>query len=527
VRARSPLVLLALVAAVTGCLGATQPLGPAVAPLPPALDPALALVEGRGFALRVPVDVVVLGFDPGTAAALQVVLDEDPVLQDALVQPTAVFRVHEASAALTAGALAAIEAARVPDAPGDLYDANAVEDWLAVRLPAEGVPMDPDTPALVLLHGGDTLPQGHGYRVTYPKGWLEPVRLFGERHPLLVLDASAAEDKYVTEPPFSAERLVFGSVFGASQPDAYDFPLEPRGQATVEALAEAARDAVQYRLLQGDAVPVSTKPCHAVTLLLGVRATALTETLPGHAAAEASVDLLDSVWENVTDASNVEVDLRVLRLPLDDPVLDVVSRGGLGTSEAIKAWVSQNWASYWVPHEGCEAYVTFLVFGDPADADSFGIAMHDVQADHRVAFIVVNDATRLRDAWRGPAQEVVGTGSPSRVPDWVTYLYAHETGHLLGQAHPHNIALEDGTLGTDRSFSSVWSAMSYQTDDRVSDFGALDRANHLRNRAGSLVKAAVDAGLQDTSGFADAMALLRAYRWQAAGDALVPLLQQG
>lgn len=509
--------------ALSGCLGATQTLPPLA---PAAFDAALRLLDDGTFEVDVPVDVVLVGFDPGTGKALQAALAPEPVRQGEPARPRAVFRVREASPAFSADALAAIGAAQHPEAAAGIYDANAVEDWLSGRMPREGIALDANTPALVLLHGRDVLPQGHAYRITYPLGWLEPVRLFGERHPLLVLDVSAAEDPYVTEPPFSPERTVFGTVFGASTPDAYDRPLASGGADAIEALAEAARDAAQYRLLQGSAVPVSAKPCHAVTLLLAVRATSATEAMADHKAAEESVDvpLLDAAWENATGAANVEVDLRVLRLPAEDPMLDAVSRGSLGGAEAVKAWVSANWAQYWVPHEGCEAYVTFLVFGDAGDADSFGIAMHDVAADHRVAFIVINDATRLRDAWSGPAREVVSTGDPSRVPDWVTYLYAHETGHLLGQSHPHNIALDDGTLGTDRSFSSVWSAMSYQTDDRISDFGAVDRANHLRNRAGSIVQAAVAQGLQDTPRFAAALDALSRHRWKDAGDALLPLL---
>lgn len=525
---RAALALLALVPALAGCLGTGEPLrAPEAAPA----DAVLRILDDGAFEVEVPVDVVLVGFDAGTASALRLALPPEPVRQAAggallPARPTAVFRVHEAGAAFAADALAAIGAARVPDAAGDIYDANAVEDWLAARLPAEGVALDADTPALVLLHGGATLPEGHGYRYTYPGGWLEPVRLFGERHPLLVLDVSAAEDRYVTEPPFSAERTVFGAAFGASMPDAYDFPLAAGGPETVEALAEAARDAVQYRLLQGPAYLPRLEPCHAVTLVLGVRAASATEALPGYPAARESVDVprLDAVWENATGAPNVEVDLRVLALPTDDPALDAVSRGGLGGAEAAKTWVAANWPAYWVPHEGCAGYVAFLVYGDAADADSFGIAMEDDATGRRVALIVVNDATRVRDAWSGPAQDVVGTGAASRRPDWVTYLFAHEAGHLLGQSHPHNVALEDG-LGTDRSFSSVWSAMSYQTDDRVSDFGAVDRANHLRNRAGAAVRAAVEAGLDGSPAFEEARRHLAAHRWKEAGDVLAEALR--
>lgn len=526
---RAALALLVCAPALAGCLSTSEPLP---APSVPALDAALRVLDDGAFELDVPVDVVLIGFDAGTAGALAAALGPEPVRQASgggllPARPTAVFRIHEASGALTADALAFIAASPAADASGDIYDANAVEDWLAARLPAEGVPLDPNTPALVLLHGGDVLPEGHGYRYSYPLGWLEPVRLFGERHPLLVLDVSAAEDRYVTEPPFSAERTAFGAVFGASMPDPYDFPLAPGGGATVEALAEAARDAVQYRLLQGPAYVPRIEPCHAVTLVLGVRAASATEALPGYAAAADSVNLtlLDAVWENVTGEGTVEVDLVVRMLPVEDPALDAVSRGGLGGAEAAKTWIALNWQDYWVPHDGCAGYVAFLVFGDAADADSFGIAMQDDATGHRVAIIVVNDLTRIRDQWSGPAAEAIATGDASRVPDWVTYLYAHEVGHLLGQAHPHNAAFEDGTLGTDRSFSSIWSAMSYQTDDRVSDFGVMDRTNFARHRAGEVLRAAVAQDLQDSPEFAAALEALAGYRWKDASDALGPVLR--
>jgi hypothetical protein len=548
--ARVLVLALALTAPlVAGCVAPAQ-LAPAGLDAGPVAD-VLKLLDGGGFEVRVPVHLALMGFEPGTSAALQSALEPeriehlassaalnlppDPAAATASgllplpVIPTAVYVVHEMPAAFTDVTLARVAASRMGDAAGAVFDGNVLEDWLATELPGQGVPLDTDTPALVFLHAGGGLPEGHAYRYSYLGGYVEPVRLVGERAPLLVMDVSAAADPYVVARPPSPEGIAFGTVFGRAEPQAFDRPLARGGADVVEVLREAAVEATNYRLLQGSLYPPTTLPCHAITLILGVRGAALTEVLPGYTRAQGAVDAasLDRAWENITGRGTVEVDVRVLRMPLDDPVLDAVSRGGLGTLDALRFWLDANWQRYWVAHEGCEPYVSFLVYGDAADADSFGIATYDVQRSHRVSFAVVNEATRVRDEWRGPAADLAGTRDASRAKmDWVNLFFAHETGHLIGQQHTHNIQRAGSDLpGTRWSFSSVWSAMSYQTDDKTLDFGAVDRANYHRNRAGYLLQAAQAEGLEGSTVWKGATQALAAYRWAEAGRLLEAALK--
>lgn len=531
--------LLLTVPILAGCIAGLDPSGADPAGADDALRDVLTLHDDGSYALDVPVDVVLVGFDDGVAQDLSARLSPEPVEHASLTfyrtfppdpedprmplsagtdvlpaRPTADYRVHDAPDALFDDLVAYLESeATVEDG---IYDANLAEAWLAEQIDARVVPVDEDRPIIVLLHGRDALGDGpgdHAWRYSYANGHLQPVRVFGERQPLVAMDLSAEPDPWVA---------------ARQAPKAYDEPVPPSGDATLEALQRAVVDITHFRVLQGAIYPITTRPCHAVTLVLGIRAGATTEHLPGYARAEEMLDVdgLEAGWENVTGQDNVHVDVKVLMLPHEDPVLDAVSRGSLATLDVFRWWLDTNWEDYWVEHEGCEPYVSFLVYGDAVDPISFGIAMYDVERSHRISFSAAEDLSRLRQMYAGPAEDLVNTRDGSRDAwDFMNLLYSHETGHLLGQRHPQDITTTDGGRGT-WSLNSVWTAMSYQTYDRTVDFGAVDRANYLRNRAGFLLQEAVEQGLDDDPAFEEALGHLKAYEWMAANQALDGLLEQ-
>lgn len=547
--------LLLLVLATVGCLG-----GPAaVEPQAGELGAASVAADGS-LALDVPVDVVLVGFDAGTADLLRARLEpitvrhawsddwrdvppnasrppHAPSFKDAFVPlpavPTARFRVHETSEAFAQRFLAAVASRPVPE-NASLLDANFAEDLLADELPGEGLALRTDAPSFVILHGRDVLPQRHAWRYTYPNGFLEPVRVFGERAPLVVLDASAIEDPYAAERYPESDAFYLALVGGTLEPvKRYDHPLASGGAGTADALAEAVADATQYRLLHGSAIPPSLAPCHAVSLVLAVRETSVADRLSNVTAEKlVDADALDRGWERMVGEGTVHVDLRVIRLPQDDPALDALTRPGAGAYggtrggyDAARFWLHENWAGYWKAREGCEAYVSIVILGDASDplgTGFSGIALYDASDGHRVSFSMVPDLHRLFS--EGPVAKSVGTEDPE-VEAWgaASYLFSHETGHLMGPHHPHNNQRVDEGRVELRSFSSVWTPMSYQVGERSVEFGAIERANFLRNRAGIAAKAAHDAGLSDEPAFHDAMRLLAAQEWGAATELLLAL----
>lgn len=547
-----------------GCVSPLTPAGTAP-PLVEDLLGRLTLLDG-GFEIEAPVHVLLIGFAPGTAAAVQAALSEPKIEHEYLdfardfppslpteevggtvpmpVVPVAQYRIHDASPELAAAFFAAVKPVEGADG---IYDANAAEEWLAANLPAAGFPVDPATPAMVLLHASAQLGE-HGWRTTFPQGYLEPVRVFGERTPLLVMDVSAIEDPYVTTavtPPARVPSPVplpippspVASPF-PTQPverEAYNYPLESNGADAVDVLALAITDATHFRLLQSSIYPITTKPCHAVTLVLALRGYSLAEAMDLKAESYLSLPTLQGAFDNLTGKGNTIVDLKVLNLPQDDPALEAVIPRSALTLDAFRYWVDMNWDQYWVPHDGCEPYVSFLVSGDRSDFLGFGgIALYGVKDTHRMSFSVIDDLRRIREDERSPLAGALGdapglTQRPESIQryDIVNRLYAHETGHLMGQHHPHNVIRTDDGTPTTPAFSAVWSVMSYQNRERVTDFGAIDHANYMRNRAGFVVQAAIHGGLQNETEFQEALQLLAEYRWQEAGDLLVPLLAEG
>lgn len=527
------LVALLLAPALAGCLGGgDEAVEPQAAP--PQLPTLIELTEDDRVTFEVPVDIVLVGFPAEVAAGLSAKLTDEAqayatldaprnLPDDAMgagfgldpmpVVPTATFRVHQAPAALTAALLETARASTVEEPVTDsldILDANAVEEAFATLAPEYGLTLDPNLNSLVLLHLGT---EGeHAYRYTGQTGFREPVRVFGERLGPVFFDASAAEDPWV--------EMMKGQL------DAYDRPL-PAATGSVDALAEVVEEVTRFRLLQAAIYPATTKPCHAVTLVLAVRSTTVTDKLLGMAPADTitRVDELESVFENLTREDNVFVDLVVVELPQGDPGLDLLARDpGPTRLDMMRFWLEMNWDRYWVEHEGCEPYVSFLLYGDLVDTSGGGIALYDVGRDRRISLSAVNELTRVRHEYHGAGEEYVNTLETGQTSgEWAMRLFSHETGHLMAQRHPHDITMEnDGDYNP--SFSSVWSTMSYQQRYRIFDFGTVDQNNYARNRAGFLVQEALEMGLAEDPVFDEALDHLGLYHWHRANELLTTLV---
>ncbi|MGQ0536022.1 MAG: hypothetical protein ACT4PT_08110 [Methanobacteriota archaeon] len=557
VPARRLLVAALLVATpiLSGCIGASDdPIeSSAISPLPD-LSRILALHENGGFSIDALVPVYLVGFDAGVAEALQASLEPTPIdhgpisfnrafppgpdnlplqggFSQAPTQPRAIFHVRAVDDAFAARFFSYAAGATVE---GGALDANAAEAWLATELPAAGFPLDPNEPPVVILHGGDALGE-HSWRYSYPKGWLEPVRAFGELYPLFIYDVSATSDPYVVSEAPSALGLVFGTVFGPAERKEYNYPMDAGGDETVKKLAEFSVDAAHYRMLKGPIYPIPTNPCHHVTLILAVHTTSLTEALPMYKKAADWVDVpgLEGAFENLT-GDEVTVELKILMLPQDEPVLDALSRGAgsFATLDALRWYLDENWEKFVTIQEPCEEYLSLLIFGDPATVGAFGgIGTYDVERSHRISFSLVPDTSRIRDDYDGPGRDelagrpVVGTRVKSReVPDRVNLLYSHETGHLFGMHHPQHLTKTEADSPQNSAFESVWSVMSYETVDRTIDFGVIDRAQWTRNRVGYTIQEAREMGLEGTPEFEAALGHLRMYHWTEAHLALEPHL---
>jgi hypothetical protein len=543
------LTLLLTSTALAGCVAGGRLEGASVAAAPAPGFGAMSLLDEGGFLLDVPVEVYLLGFDAATVDALRSALAEPlPIDHSASssdrafppspettplggstfrapAQPRALFHLVDLDEATEAAFFDALRASPPEGAPEGVFDANLAEAWLAERIGAlRGSPLERARPVFVILHGGDAL-RDHAWRYAFSHGHLDRVRIFGERLPVTVFDVSAQPDPFVVEPRRSPEALVFGSVFGFTQPKAYDRPLDASGEAAVDALVELATDAAHWRFLKGPLYPVSTKPCHHVTLLLAVHSTSLTETLPGFVKAEDAIDVegLRSAFTNLT-GGDVRVDLNVLRLPQEEPVLDALARGAgtLAGMDALRWYLDENFAKFVTPAEGCEEYLATLLWGDAAAFTlTGGMGVYDVQRGHRLAFAFVNEQRRFEDLYEGPGKEVVNTRNASRVVwNWATMLFAHEVGHIFGQQHPQHIQRTQDGMGTSHSFEAVYSVMGYQQDDRTIDFGAVDHATWTMGRAGYAIAEAQALGLVGTPSFDDALRHLAMGHWSAAHHAL-------
>lgn len=423
------------------------------------------------------------------------------------VLPTAVYDVQAAPTKLVEEFQAALAAAKLD---GAIYDANAMEDFLAEALPRHGFTINANAPSLVVVHLEAFGVTGHGWKVQGDRGFMQPVRLFGARQPLLVLDPSAISDPY------------------AGTAEDYMNPVSADNDAVI---ARYVREATEYRVLQGPIYPVAQAPCHAVTAIVGVKAASLSQLPVGvlRPFEEAfRPEVIKASFDHLT-GTDVFFDVKILSLPVDDPALDAISRLEFPGVEVMRGYFTAMWESYHVDHPGCEEYLSALFIGDAAGvpgAGVLGIGTYDDNPGKRISMSWVHDVFRfLLD----PESPGCAVGSMVFRPDycerkdylnWWEYLLSHETGHIMGQRHPHDISSNSSSSGSSNAFSSVWSSMSYQQDGRMIDFGVHDQTNWQRNRAGFALKIASEAGREGTPEWNAAMDAARQLDWQGVWEAL-------
>ena len=425
------------------------------------------------------------------------------------VLPTAVYHVQVAPPALAEEFQAALAAAKLD---GSIYDANAMEDFLAGALPRYGFALNADAPSMVVLHLGAFGINGHGWKVQGDTGFMQPVRLFGARQPLLVLDPSAIADPY------------------AGTSEDYMNPVEADNAAVI---ARYLREATEFRVLQGPIYPVAQAPCHAVTAVVGVKAASLSQLPIGVLRSFEDAfrpEVIKASFDHLT-GTDVFFDVKILSLPVDDPALDAISRLEFPGVEVMRGYFTAMWENYHVDHPGCEEYLSALFIGDAAGvpgAGILGIGTYDDNPGKRISMSWVHDVFRFLLDPESPGcavgAQVFSTDYCERKDylNWWEYLLSHETGHILGQRHPHDIDSSSSNSGSSNAFSSVWSSMSYQQDGRMIDFGAHDQANWRRNRAGFALKIAADAGREGTPAWESAMAAARRLDWQGVWESLQP-----
>ena len=413
------------------------------------------------------------------------------------VLPTALYAVRPAPAALVAEFEKALAAAKLSDTR---YDAIAMEDFLAAALPRYGVKLNPDAPSMAIVHLAAFGVGEHGWKMRAPTGSVEPIRLFGDRNPLLILDPSAVTDPYGSGEAFT----------------------EPTAPDNAALIATFVREATEYRMLQGSIYPISTAPCHAVTGIMGVRQTSIAQATPLLRPVEEAL-----VAENIAASFNnltgglAHFDLKILQLPQDDPVLDALTRGEFPAFEVLRGYLSLNFDRYHVDHPGCEEYLSIVVQSDllaVPGAGVIGIGTYDDSPGHRISMSWVHDLFRLTFDPESPVGILADEGKDFL--NWWEYLFSHETGHIMGQRHPHDITSSSSASGSSNSFSSIWSSMSYQQDGRMIDFGANDQANWKRNRAGYALSLAAQNGRENTPEWNAAMDKARQLDWTGVWEAL-------
>lgn len=524
-------ITLLLAAFITAC-GTGQPPSAqtrdAAAPTPKATF--AEWVDGR-LTIDVPVQIVSFGLSEDEAAALDAelgqyqvnhgysdlnqVLRPDPtseplergpaallpLMGESAVNPmlpTAIYEVQAAPAALVEEFQTALASVKLSETR---LDANAMEDWLAEALPRHGFAINPDAPTLVIAHLQAFGISGHGWKIQGPTGSVEPVRLFGERQPLLVMDPSAVPDPYA----------------GTAQPY-----MNPTASGDAATIASYVRAATEFRLLQGPIYPVSQAPCHAITAIMGIRPTSLAQATPFLRSVEDALieERIKQSFDNLT-GTDTFFDFKIINLPVDDPVLDVLSRGEFPLFEVMRGYLSLNFDQYHVNHEGCERYLSVVFQSDAAAVPGggiIGIGTYDDSPGHRISMSWVHEIFRLTFDPESPVGILSGDGKDYL--NWWEYLFSHETGHILGQRHPHDISSGGGSVTSNDAFSSIWSSMSYQQDGRMIDFGAIDHNNWSRNRAGFALELAAADGRIGTPEWEAALAAARNLDWEGVWEAL-------
>ncbi|MGB0653329.1 MAG: hypothetical protein ACPGQL_09035 [Thermoplasmatota archaeon] len=402
-----------------------------------------------------------------------------------------------------------VEAYRAAVMDSDGWDGNAAEAWMDGRLAAWGLDDGP-LPALVLVHGGD---EGHLYRIDFQNGHWETSRAMGGSSDGLLMDLAAAVD------PYAGEERPY---------------MTPTAEDDVDALEEAIQDAVRFRLLQGPIYPLPLPACHAVTLVYAVYVGSEAGAFSSITADEALNETL--LHDSFVELTNETVHLDVVRLdlPVDDPALWALLRPSAGdhvamglastvSRESAREWIEQNWETYHVDHEGCEEYLSLLVFSDAAEAFAYGIAEYDPGSSHRYSFSQVPEMFRgMYEPGLAPTPICCKSDSVDRF-EFVNMLFSHETGHLFGQAHPHN-AIDRTDDNTRWTFSTTRTVMSYLVDERDVSFGTIDQVNWHRNRALYYAEALQAEGLRDAAIGEGFLNRLAEGDWQGANGVAQGLL---
>lgn len=502
---RGPLLASLLVTAVlAGCL-ADGGDGDGGAVLPPAGD---VRIEGGAVHMEVPVPVFLIGFSGGLEARLQealapMTLRPATFLQSsAALNPTARFEVHAPDASWQAAFDAFLKTAIHPGNAGltgfggAVLDGNAIEDHLDLHL-GEIAEVPAGITSLVVLDPGL---RGHAYHYTGNVGWREPVRSFGERHDLLVWDPHAEPDPWV----------------GTAAPHHV-----PADAPSADAIAEWAKRAASIRALHMPIWPPTTLPCHAVTVLLAVRGTTVTPQALGLQRWDEALDVdrMRETFQNLT-GDPVHVDLVVKHLPEDDPPLEAVTREN-NARAVTQTYLDLEFDAYHVPHDGCEAYLSLIVYGDLADqrTSSNGNAIMMTGSGHRVSTSLIAENVRVMSeviGYNGVWDESTSfeRSGPGADPlEWFNWVATHETGHLFSLPHP-DYATGSGAV-SDPAFSSTWNVMSYQMRRIVTDTSAVDAHNMQRNQAAYALLGASDAGVP-AEALDAALEAMGRYQWKEA-----------
>jgi len=456
-------------------------------------------IDGDVVRMDVSIPVFLLGFDSATQTQLQALLP--PMLVDANsgLLPTAIFDIQRPDAVWQAKFDAFLATTRL-DGHADLtgfdgpvLDGNAIEAWLDTHL-GDIADVPDGLTSLVILNTGLS---GHAYHYAGNVGWREPVRTFGEATSLLVWDPHAEPDPWV------------------GTAEAHHVPVS---KATPELIAEWTKRAVAIRALHAPSRTPAIQSCHAVTVVLAVRNTALTPDLLGLQSWEDTLDIpaLEATYEKLVD-DEVYFDLLVRQLPLEDPVLDVLTREN-NARVVTATYLDLNFDSYHVAHEGCEPYLSLVVFGDLLDqrTSSNGNAQTSLINGRRISTSLVAENVRImselvgyNEAWdESTSFERVGPGADPL--EWFNWVIAHETGHLFSLPHP-NAGTGDGESYSDTGFASTWNAMGYQMRRIVTEMSMVDANNFARNQAAAAVLAATDDNARKA-----ALEAMADYRWKAA-----------
>lgn len=493
------LAALVLFAGCAGCL-ADDSADDANPPGPPA--PAAVRIEGGVVQMEVPVPVFLIGFSNDVAAALAQELDPLALGSSGALHPTARFEVHAPNATWKAafdGFLASATHSGHADLTGfegAVLDANAIETYLDAHL-AQIHAVPPGITSLVVLDPGL---RGHAYHYAGDVGWREPVRSFGERLGFLVWDPQAATDPWV----------------GAVEPH-----HAPVAAATAQDIAAWVTRATAIRALHMPIWPPTTLPCHAVTIILAVRGTTVTPAALGLQSWDETLDLarLQATFQNLT-GDPVHVDLVVKHLPQDDPPLEAVTREN-NARTVTQAYLDLNYDAYHVPHDGCEAYLSLIVYGDLVDqrTNSNGNAIMMGASGNRISTSLVAENVRVmsevigyNDVWdESTSFERVGPGADAL--EWFNWVVAHETGHLFSLPHP-NYSTGDVAY-SDQGFSSTWNVMSYQMRRIVTETGAVDANNLQRNQAAYALLEGASRGVSSQA-MDEAFVAMGRYQWKQA-----------